>query len=413
MSFLDKFNEKILIPILIVMVFLSPRFGNLRIQDFILVLICIIALMTKLCKVNQRSNNIFLNREIWEIKKLKYVSLYIFLINNLILVLKEIIIINPYFFYYLKEVQFFILFSVIIYHYDGVENYFKIFMLSLFSQVIFGIYQVISGNHYGYYGIGLLGETGPSQSGALYMFSYILFLSRIYYFINFKLHHKYFFKFMIYIFMSAVSMVLILMTVSRITIVVSVTLTLIVVFKILYHSRYRIVTSWYVVLLLILLFFAIVSIMSTSSNDNVIYILKRIEQIPDGIVIRLNKWKRDFEMIFNNPLQLIFGRGSGIHNILSNSTTLGVDSNYFRIIYEQGIMGLLLFIAFIYKFYKYINTHCEMYYRISWSLMLVGMLLMSITHEVFYVVKISEVFWVYTAIVVGKSLTNVESKIYY
>lgn len=406
MRFLDYFNKKVLIPLLILMVFFSPRFGNLRLQDIIILIAVVLTVASYISKNGVNLKNNFTNSELNRIIKLKVLSLFLLLLLNLYIVVSGNIPFYPYVFYYLKEVQYFVLFVLLIFHFDNVTYYYKFFVVSLLVQMLWGLIQLLSGNHYGFYGIGLLGEKGPSQSGVLYFISYSIFVSRLYCLLLNKSVNSRQQKITLNFLLSVIAFILVNMTVSRTSIMATLFVTFILFLSLLSRLKYPRKIIGYMIILFFIIFIVLRNSTNLIDNKSINYVLMRLGNIPNGIMIRLRKWYDTFFIIFDSPIQVLIGRGTGIHNYIFGTKTLSVDSNYFRVLFEQGLVGLALFFIYIYYIYDYINQKAAEPYKISWKIITIGMLMIGITHEVFYVVKSSEIFWLYTAMIISNVLLS-------
>lgn len=103
--------------------------------------------------------------------------------------------------------------------------------------------------------------------------------------------------------------------------------------------------------------------------------------------IRFFKWSGILDGLLNNPLYLLFGFGYGV--------TLVVDGNFIRMLGENGIIGLFIFIILLIKCYKDSNR-LKSYdqgfvYFIKW--IVIGLLIASVMIDIFEASKVMEPFW--------------------
>lgn len=99
-------------------------------------------------------------------------------------------------------------------------------------------------------------------------------------------------------------------------------------------------------------------------------------------LIRFYKWYILVTSVSNSYLGLLIGFGPSFASV-------GVDGNYIRIFVEQGIIGLLLYIVFLYYMYRYTKKYAL--YTLKASLLII--ILSSIFIDIFVSYKVMGLIW--------------------
>jgi hypothetical protein len=118
-------------------------------------------------------------------------------------------------------------------------------------------------------------------------------------------------------------------------------------------------------------------------------IINRALQINNAAGVRSNKWAAYLGGL--KPLDWVFGRGKGYPNALDQTLGLGVDSQYVRIILENGILGFALLMTIMVMMILEIRRRGG-----EWEFALatlVAMLMMSVPFEALQVSKPGGFFW--------------------
>lgn len=395
--------QKVFLYLLIFSIFFSPRLGKLRIQDFVLALTIIIWISSK--KQTNKFYLAFLDKDIIILRRLIISSLIVSLLINIVYLSFGKITFNPSFIYFFKELQYYILFAFFSISYLFSNSMLKVFNIFMGIQVAWGLWQIASGKLLGFYGIGLIGETGPSQTGLVYYMSFALAIG---YLIDSIVEKSKIRDIIKHILFTTATIIVVMATASRTAIIamgLSIILSLLII---LFKKPMMIFITAYLSIPASLFVFISLHNKKLSSKLNLNTAFERLSRFSRGYSIRIAKWQKDINMILTYKPGWLIGMGTAIHNILRGTSTLGADNQYLRILYEKGFIGLAFWLMIIFKLASIIwNNKCylgSLFY--SWFLVLLGMLITSVTHEVFYVVKISESFWLLSGIVVGKILLN-------
>ncbi len=397
-SLVSKRNilQIVLMSLLILAIFFSPTFGSLRLQDFLLVLCVLAWIFTKKIK---GYGAIFSSKYIAQLRNMILFFLGFSLVINMVHILFGSLPINPSAIFYLKEIQYFVLFGFILFNHERSDFMLKLFVVSMSIQVLWGLGQIVSGNHLGYYGIGLLGEGGPSQSGVFYFMSFALSLGYLLYsFIHKEKANKRWF----YFFASLACLLCVLGTVSRTSIMAAgATIALFLIFVLIKWPWYTFFITFLSSLTGTIGYTVLMN--RQGSSTLITSVINRFTRFGTGSSVRMNKWERDIGLIMDYGPGWLVGMGTAVHNVILGFSTLAADSQYLRIIYEKGIIGLVIWIFLIVTLFQVIHKQKSylggLYY--AWIFMITGLLVTGVTHEVFYVVKVSEVFWLFTGICIG------------
>lgn len=118
-------------------------------------------------------------------------------------------------------------------------------------------------------------------------------------------------------------------------------------------------------------------------------VARRLGAAGSAAVERTTKWQGYLAHL--EPYDYVFGRGKGFPNALNNYMGMGVDSQYVRIILENGIVGFLILAAILLTMLR------EMYlrrgeYEHGWAVV-AAMMVLSVPLEALQVSKPGGFFW--------------------
>lgn len=299
-----------------------------------------------------------------------------------------------YVFYFLKEIQYFLYFFFFLYICSKSEQQSDVMIrtlrLSAIVTCIWGLFQLATGKMAGFYGVGLIGESGSSQSGGAF------FLITLFFLYLYEKNKQKFDGLLI-----LVSMTLTLFTVSR-TAVFALTVSVIVYFLIkLLTVRIKatsIVKGVYFIFFSSILSILVYKLLPSNRTDGII---GRFGNVSGGSETRVNKWELLMQHADLN-VQL-FGHGKGFAQVVTGGTTLSTDSQYIRLLLEVGFLGIILWSIVIGTIFYIAFKHFKSNKNEAIFLMLstVGFLVMSITHEVFIVTIQASVYWILVGIMIG------------
>lgn len=392
-------------------IFFSPRFRlgmipqrflDVRLEDILLALFCF-ALALGIIKI----------RKEWPpFSKIIIAFLTFELIIGVINLFLGNVILVRLFFYFLKDVEFFLIYFFVFCYIKDIGSILKTVKYWIYFgliNLIYLVFQLLSrmpmgelrrGVHY----IGGIGEIGIFPMSGFYL---ILFISLLCYFLfNFfqlKIWQKLVYG------ISILGYALGIVGLSRRSCVGALAVCL-VVLVFLYFKK----TQTKVSLKAFLMFFGIVAVFLVFAG---VIFLTKVSYRPEflmwdkivwGIDVRLGFWKERIGQTTGNIFSIIFGMGK---SYLDES-----HNNFVRNFNEGGIIGSIMFLFLIFSILKktLVNFFKE-HNNLKISLMAgsfictVAMLIISLPADAFTVVKISEVYWFFMGLTMA-SLTLKEDK---
>ncbi|GEM_PF-4702410 len=314
---------------LILSIFISPRYriGNLangksvdiRLEDILIFLIVLLYLISLF------NGKKFCYPYIFDILIIAYI--FIIILSSFLSLLYTPINIGR-FLYLLKDLEFFILYLIIVqyYKYINIEVCNFIFLLGIIINLLFSCYQILIhrylGFENGYYGIAAVNEYSTLSSVVIYGFATLYFLNR-----NGKINF----------FLAVISFISSVFTFSRIGVI---SLILSYILFILFMKKRNFIFIIIFAMIGYLLFYYSSSLLSARNiyfsrfinKDYYLYsILERINYDYIPII------KKTYEI---NP---ILGIGKGLLGEIG--LPIETHNYYIRVFMETGIIGLFIFIS--------------------------------------------------------------------
>lgn len=267
--------------------------------------------------------------------------------------------------------------------------------LCFLSFLIYGVYQVITGSFVGYYGyIGLPNEPGPSQGGAV-------FLTASFFFMYMYFSGKRIKPMVCNLVFFLLSCLFLVLTVSR-SAIFSFAAGYLVTILLLAFVKSNHLKLLSMALVYLVIGGALFKLMLDFGAFS--FLFDRIDRVASGVSGRADKWQVYLSEYFQKDLPLLFfGSGFGSANALYSEeigSFFAVDSFYVRFLYEAGAIGLFFFFLTIsYAVLKLLLA------RSLASCFLIGyifsILIMSSTHEIVFVGRISMVMMLFMALLMG------------
>jgi len=313
------------------------------------------------------------------------------------------------FFYFLKEIEFFIIYFYVFYHIKSIDSakfLIKLWVVLGLMNVGWVIYQVIRGSSFvtkfgfrsGEYFTSAIGEWGVFPTGAFFLMIFVfLFNILLYYFLNLNIS----------VFKKGVLMVVILGPIigiigsasktSFLALVLAITLSLFLLF--LRRKNLKILLA--IILISIFIFsvcvFAFQSIPEAGKRISYIFNFR-------NLLLNYEKGRLEpvikpvFKEALQGPLYLpFFGLGKGYVTEAHNQ--------YLRNFIETGIIGSLIFFILIFAIIKkswqgFSKNQDKFTIGLSAGFLVatLTMLFLSLATEPFIVVKPSEVYWFFAAL---------------
>ncbi|MDQ0297880.1 hypothetical protein J2S78_000288 [Salibacterium salarium] len=306
---------------------------------------------------------------------LYFLSLFVY--NTYLFIINKIEIMS--FFYIIKEMEYFLLFFLLVNSYYYIKKYsLNLLFVLVVINVLYAYIEMVKGG-ISFYGIGALVTGSPEPSASIYLM--IVFVLA---FLELNKIKPVFFFIIICSFP-------VIATVSRINIVSLIFIIFIIVITKLYNNGFSIkkknaIINLSMFVLIIILF------LSFTQTQYAEVLSERIYKLDNAVENRSDKWANEYELYsFDNIEDYLFGKGKGIPEQIKQDSTLGVDSQYLRSFIEMGVMGsflhLLLLITTISVLWK--NSK----YKAFILTIVIVFSLKSITIEALQVTRPAISFW--------------------
>lgn len=295
--------------------------------------------------------------------------------------------------FFIKEIQYFVYF-IVFYYLAKQDNEFQktistAFVVVMVPTIMWGLYQLLTSNTTGDYGIGIISISAPSHSGI------VMFISSVFmYYLSLSSEKK--LNSFLLLLLSITSGILTFATGSRTAI--STLIGIVIVYLLIslfrkWNFKKSLVTI-YLSLLVIPISYLLV-------GDLLQSILERFSRFGSGATIRANFWQ-DF-LSYSDTLGKIFGNGKGFMQEVVGTLTLKADSQYVRLILEVGVVGLILWTLMISSIIIYSIVNFKYAYNDALFLLLltVSFIVIGITQEGYLVTLQGSLYWMLTGFFIG------------
>lgn len=313
------------------------------------------------------------------------------------------------FFYYMKEVEYFLFFLIVLNFVNSDKDFNTAVIAILIGGVVSGcdvLYQLASGNTgwqrvgFRYYGVSYIGESTPFVAGAY--FSMVFFLSLAFLRTNSGKIIK-----IISVFCISTAIIGIIGSMTR-TIAAAAAIVFLIYLYFVFCEKGRKAKKllFIVVMVAFLVFMSVIIYKHLKEVSLPVERLTNLQNVSE--VYRVKRWEEVFvyylSLFFKNP---VMGMGKSITGTGSElvGTSLGEAHNqYLRILVEMGVIGLTVFLLVIYRilkiayriyqssnpFQKAIGETCFLFTLV--------LLLSSFTTDAFIPVKTGELYWIIVAL---------------
>jgi len=312
------------------------------------------------------------------------------------------------FFYFLKEIEFFFFYFYFFYHIKSINSAKLLIKVWIFLGVLnvgYVLYQIVTGFLTGEYGTGAICEWGVFPTGAFFLILFIFLLNIfLYYFLNLDISR---FK-KGFLGIVAISPIIgVFGSCSKTDfLAVLFALFLTIIFFFLRNKSFKSILTIFLILIFIVgIFIFIVKTVPRAHRLPNVFIFKKL----------LGNFERErvgtINDVFENalsqktPLSGVFGLGKGYVREAHNQ--------YVRNLIETGIIGTIAFLVLIFvivkkSIYGFLKSKNRLSIGLSAGLLVatLAMLFCSFATEPFIVVKVSEVYWVFTAITMAVLVIN-------
>ncbi len=397
-------NKKIIylfLVLLIVAISLSPRFSfgmlfprrniDIRAEDILILIGSIVGIfyILKSDKKNFRFPPLF-----WPIVCLLgwgifSVSINLFLGN---------IVFSTAFFYFLKEIEFFVLYFLVFYCVSNIGSSKKLIKYWLFFGIVnifWLIYVFIFNVRWSiFYGPeAFIEPKGPFPSGGFFLMLFIFFFNLfIFYYNNLKISKTKKAFILVLCVLPALGVISSGSQASVLGMFFSIIVSLFLLFK----NKINFAQFIKFIVLAVIIFCILLSVIYVLPISKRIISFKKISQdyLSGAYDTRGVILKNNLAVLSEHPIDLIFGTG-----IFGEA-----HSQYVRVILERGFIGLILFlwlmwsiIKISYNGYKEKNDLFKKGLCAGLFVATIAMLLVSVPNDAFMVVKPDEVYWFFVA----------------
>lgn len=387
---LSLFSLMIILSLLLIPAFSLGEL-ELRLEDFLVIFLTIGLIYTWLSKgkTNILPHSI-------------YLSLIIYLIYSVLITFIQMSVngTHPiYLLFFLREIQYFIYFFVFCYLATNLDGFIKkaqkVFLFVSVITIFWGIYQLVTNNIIGYYGIGIISTPTASQSGiAFFIITFMLFYLS-------TTADKNWQKFLTTCF-GLLAAVLTVTTVTRTSIVVLGVFLLLYIFFSLFRRKWNFIKIYFIMFAGII----IIPIGYFLSGRLFTFMLERFSRFRLGMEGRMTIW--DGYLNNTDILGQLFGNGKGYMQVIIGSFVLKADNQYVRLIVEIGYIGLILWLIFIGSIIIFSIKNFKNNYTDSMFLLIftICFLIIGLTQEAYMVTIQASLYWIITGFFVGKLIRN-------
>jgi hypothetical protein len=315
-------------------------------------------------------------------------------------------------FYLSKEIEYFVLYFIIINYVKSIDDLKVILFAILFFGFINGLYalyQALSGHSTGVYWLGTIGEGSVFSSGGY--FSEIFFVA----FTAILLCRKTFTK-VVYGSCMIICLIGLLGSLSRANVVGTISVSLCFIGSQLIAQKTN--KTLFAILIAICSIVILCYIATKIDVNKILFLKDRLTSmggISRSIFIRVKlDYIPYYYAISQNLISFLFGHGMSITGM--GSLPVEAHNYYIRIITEIGLVGFIIFLYLIYSVIKYAfityKKSNHVYGKIiglGCILIACSLLVASTSQDAFTPVKVNEMFWIIVGLVISTyRLNNME-----
>jgi len=394
----------ILIILLVLAVSISPRLHigslgtgrsvDLRYEDFLILLILIIWI-AHLCMQDRK--------KIYVSPLFKPIMIYTILatLSTCMGVILGYIVPSMAIFFYIKEVQYFLTFAVIINFiktYNDLMAVTYTLLLCAIANGVYSLYQIVSGKFLaaaaGYYGIASIGELSSFSTGGYFA---IVFLLSTAVFLTIKRKNMK----LVPIISVVLTGIGLLASGSRANVVgaiLSLPILMIIIFKDLIKNK-RIIYMALIVIGISIAFYYFVNIASVNKVKSIFNRITDVDKMKTSLVEERAKpiFTPLLDLFQESPL---FGFGKTFTTTIVGGTW-EAHNYYLRILVEMGIFGLM---SFLYMLFSIIRMSLKLILNNQFALAkglglgclsaTLSLMIASVAQDAFLTVKVNEIFWI-------------------
>jgi len=313
-------------------------------------------------------------------------------------------------FYFLKEIQYFLIFFIVV---NAVKNY-KDFKIAIFALLTAGLlngtyvlYQIFSGKLMGYYGIASIGETNSFPSGGY--FALISIITIVFFYFSRQKSIK-----MLFLICALINILGLIGSSSRAAIISIIFASLF--WLIILLKKKKIYQSLSVALLIFLLILPLAIFFYQYYFKYTLYGWRtfNLEHGLESFNSRVElAYKPVLKSSLNNP---IFGLGKSITG--TNNSVTEAHNHYLRIYWEMGVIGL---IAFLYLLLSILKKSLETYRKgeslyikatgLCCFLCTISLMTSALVQDAFTPVRVNEPYWIIVGLMIASYKINFNPKL--
>lgn len=296
------------------------------------------------------------------------------------------------FLYMGKETLFFLQFFLVILwgqKLGGFRSFERFSLVLIVLNVGFGFFQILSGQWYGFYGIGSIGDSASAASGNAY---FICLVVAIYLFSS---------KPGIWLFLLCFSAMLCLIaTISRTFVLGALVFVGVLLMFYLAPVIFNLINKGKLPGIFLFFFLAIGLLLPFSSvfHEKIVKltvlttrVTERFFKISSAVAVRADKSLEQLEPF--TGIYILTGRGKSFPEHLKGTSTLGVDNQYIRNLLEIGVIGSALWFCMIFSLARSFFVNRLTNETVFFAAFLITYLIMGIPLEVFQTARSGSFFW--------------------
>ncbi|MBW4605053.1 MAG: hypothetical protein KME29_37275 [Calothrix sp. FI2-JRJ7] len=320
----------------------------------------------------------------------------------------------------LKNIQYLIYFCFFFAFANKINNIkqYQQIIISIFicfvPNLFYGLFQIITFNFYGYYGLGIINEISPTLTGSVFYMSIII--CNLLAWIEPKVNIKCF-----WVFLSIVNLIFVALAGSRGALLASVAYYFLLSLYPLVNVKTTIKRFGKTILSVVILFLTalfILVVIIPSFHTDYEGSSEIFNQLPNRYLelnptnleneARLDNWYNVLSMyasaVKNFPLLALFGLGSGGTYEIFGELINAADSQFVYVIVTGGLIGFLLYINALMKLYVFGNDRLfstSLGLKKTFISLFLSFMVFSISQEVFNLSKTGGLFWIMSGLILG------------
>lgn len=318
---------------------------------------------------------------------------------------------------FIKQIQFltyFCLFFCLFSSQVHTSNVFKkrmyLFFLCFIPNIIYGLFQIITFNYKGYYGIGSINEVGATLTGSIFYFAMIISIIMSQFENDTKIRY-------LYLSIAILNLLFVILSGSRGAFAASIAFIFVNnIYDIFILKKHYKKAKYLFIIFTFLLGIVLLGnllYLSSSLFEYIDLLPNRLGTLTLSKVVsggRLATWpailSKYISIIKLHPLILLVGLGSGGFYEIIGELANGADSQLMYTIIAGGVIGFFLYIESLFKFYCFTIKKINDQLKSIFISMFFSFMIFSFTQEVFILSKTGALFWSICGMLLGYSFSG-------